>query len=427
MTEEEIAHFFLDDTRRDAVYTDRIQPRLFADKHPTALPQAFIIAAQPGAGKTGVNDQILKDEFPDGNVVLIDTDKLRDNHPDIDDISKLDDKLQSLATHPDANHWSTRAIMDAADGHYNLLAEKTLGDPDKAGQLCGQLREKDSEVTVVFKAVHERESSLRMYQRYEKEKALDGAGRLPPQDYHDKCYEGLVATAKLLEQEKLADRIIVFDDKGEKIHDSKLVDGRWTIPHADRAIERGREDAPRLLHEYNADWQEKVFGPMKDRGASAQEINEVKLVAQHHMNQLELLQERTVQTQELNATPREDWQLAVDLKLSCDRIAGHTSAGREKFEEKTAAVVSEFRSIADTCRAVSEDFATKHSELPWKDVASYANNLTSAGGSPEPDKLWHAATNVIPPIAEGVTSVLNTIRAELTRESTLDREDELSL
>lgn len=282
--------FDLDDAKKqnfDIAYK-RIEAQAFAGKTPVSQPKVVFVVAQPGAGKSTMSRLVADKEFLDGNYVQIDTDQYRSEHPQSAEFKQMDDKLYGGLTHEFANSTSTRLLTQALERGFNVLVEKTFADPDKAAKLCQQVKEQNVELAVYAKVVPNCVSSLRMYSRYEADKLEKGYGRLPPQEYADKCFENLPKSLNLIEDLKLADRLILLDDQCKPVHVGELDKGNYSQVDVDKSFKEVA--APNLTAEqtlqHHQDWAAKVFASMEERQAPKAEIKQVKAVAMRLSNDI---------------------------------------------------------------------------------------------------------------------------------------------
>lgn len=246
------------------------------------------MVAQPGAGKSTMSKLVAEKEFADSNYVHIDTDAYRDRHPQAEEFKQMDDKLYGGLTHEFANSTSTRLLTQALERGFNVLVEKTFADPDKAAKLCQQVKEQNAELAVYAKAVPNCVSSLRMYSRYEADKLEKGYGRLPPQEYADKCFENLPKSLKLVEDLKLADRLILLDDQCKPVHVGELDKGNYSQVDIDKSFKETSvlNLTAEQTVQHHQDWAAKVFASMEERQAPKAEIEQVKAVAVRLSNEI---------------------------------------------------------------------------------------------------------------------------------------------
>lgn len=280
-------NYELDKAAHDAEY-EKIERQMFENTSLVEHPHAVLVGGQTGAGKSSLNSNV-KEVFPDGNYVSVSTDELRDFHPQIDEINKLDDKLYAELTREDAAAWQQTLFDRSIETDRNIRYEGTLQNTQGILDRLQDLKDNGYQVTIQVIATHERDSTLGIYERYERGIVKDGHGRYVPQEFHDRSYSALPDTVREIEEQQLADRIQIFDRSGKCIHDNQLEHDKWSKPGSADALEKGREQelTPEQIKEYSREWQEKVFQPMEDRDAPQNEIEQVREIADRCLRELE--------------------------------------------------------------------------------------------------------------------------------------------
>ena len=89
-----------------------IKNSLFIGKEPVSNPQVFILGGQPGAGKSVLTKRVYEN-FGSSNIVTINSDEFRLNHPQAQEIFALHDKDFAAYTDPDVRAWG-KSVFDAA-------------------------------------------------------------------------------------------------------------------------------------------------------------------------------------------------------------------------------------------------------------------------------------------------------------------------
>lgn len=225
-------------------------------------PRAIILAGQPGAGKSGLTREARAELERDGGAVIVDTDQLRDSHPDYDMLKSQNDRRAAGLVQKDSGQWADELTQDAMEQRRNLIIDGTLKNPDNARNLCDELKDQGYQVEVRAMAVAKEDSVQGVYGRYESQKAVDGSGRWVPEQVRDQAYEGMPRSLDTLEQGKHADRISVYrrgEDGPEMIHDG---------PGAAQALEneRNRQRTPEELAARDQAWNRQASSP-QDRDA----------------------------------------------------------------------------------------------------------------------------------------------------------------
>ncbi|BBH68364.1 hypothetical protein ACTI_50490 [Actinoplanes sp. OR16] len=221
-------------------FHERIVPRFLSHGVPRDQPVLVIVAGQPGAGKTAVEDRV--GATLGTGAVTIDADKFRPVHPDFIPLVTRDDRAASQATHGDAVRWVGMATRHCIEQRYDVVLSTTLRTPEAARSVLGEFRDAGYRVEVVAMAVHETASRLSVLSRYQEGRADVGYGRYVPESFQRDAYAGLLSTMEHVEREHLADAVHVFLRDGTQVYGNALgADGRWVSPPGARAaVETGR-------------------------------------------------------------------------------------------------------------------------------------------------------------------------------------------
>lgn len=270
------------------IFAEVIEPAYFLTSSTVANPKAMIVAGQPGAGKTRVLE-VTKSEFPDNNIVIVNTDDLRSFHPKYKEIVSIDDRRSAERTHPDASEWRQQLLDRSIETRRNIILEGVFKNGEQLTEIIQKMKDHGYDVTVRFVAVHERYSVWGIHKRYEKEKIVRGHGRFVPIEYHQECYQQLPNTAEHLERQGKANQVEVFSRNGTLLYSNSTTGEGWSKPVGARASIEGERDR-RLeeseLDEYKESWN-RVFEYMEDRKAPSKEIDEIKEMLQQLINQVD--------------------------------------------------------------------------------------------------------------------------------------------
>lgn len=272
--------FKLDEKTHEQTYRI-IEKDLFQNTHSAAHPRVVIMGGQPGSGKSKLLEA-SRDLFPDGNVVVINGDELRAYHPKSNEIFKMDDKRYAERTDADTRVWTKRAFDQAIESRLNIIFESTMREPGPISDTMKRLRDEGYQLTAKIVATNERMSKTGIYLRYETQKAAKGHGRFTSQDSHDAGYRGMPETVQFIEQNKLVDRLEVYNRDGHLLWDNELKVNEWQKePNARHIIEAEREREPteKELRGLRADW-DRIDELMQERKAPLREIKEAKAVRQ---------------------------------------------------------------------------------------------------------------------------------------------------
>ena len=107
-------------------FEDRLEKnveRLTKNRLAVESPTAFLLGGQPGSGKTSLRSAIF--EETQGNVIVIDNDTFKQQHPNFDELVKLYEKDVVKHVTPYSNRMTEALISRLSDQGYNLVIEGT--------------------------------------------------------------------------------------------------------------------------------------------------------------------------------------------------------------------------------------------------------------------------------------------------------------
>src|SRR6266540_4287342 len=87
-------------------------------------PQLYVVAGQPGSGKTELIYQIK--QSLENNILVCNADDLRNYHPDAEEILKEYESDYSDITWPYADKWNQQLMNIGVSRKFNILIETTL-------------------------------------------------------------------------------------------------------------------------------------------------------------------------------------------------------------------------------------------------------------------------------------------------------------
>lgn len=251
----------------------------FAGVTPVEHPRIICTGGQPGSGKSKLIE-MSQDEFPDGNVVVINGDELRHYHPKADKILKQDDKKFAEHTDPDSRGWTKELFDKAIELKLNIIFETTMRESGPLSKTLAALKEAGYQIEAKIVACHERMSTTGIFMRYETQKAEKGSGRFTEMESHDAGYEGMPKTLEHIESNKLADKIEVYDRSSNRLYVNELQNGEWKEkPKAVEIVvaERSRQPTSSEKQQFQSDWQ-RINKYMEKRLASVREFKLVRTI-----------------------------------------------------------------------------------------------------------------------------------------------------
>ena len=254
----------------------------FSGRKPSQKTRAVIVCGQPGSGRSTQIPTVME-EFSDSGVVVI-------------------DELQTQG-------YTKNLLDEAIHGKLNVIIKDTLPN----GEMLKNLRENGYSTSVYVVSAHERESLLSLYEKYEGQMAARGIGEKPNVTEHDEIYRKMPESLQRIEDEGLADEVVIRDRKGNEIYRNYQSNGRWeSEPQSSQALEKTRNRAwtAEEILKYQEDWNA-IIKMMNDRGASQKELEEVAQVRNRCMKSLKT--EKQEKIAELNKVEENEIESAVSL------------------------------------------------------------------------------------------------------------------
>jgi len=199
---------------------------------PQDPPTFLLIAAQPGAGKTGLANASKSYLRERGGYVRIDADRLREALPYYPVLAQQDPLNASARSQSDAGLCVQELRKLAVEDKRNVMEEGTFRSPDDAERFVRALKDAGNRVELRILAVPPDQSLLGIYQRYEQQIAGGIVPRNVKDQYHDDAVAGLMNT--IVRVEGLVDRCTVYNREGHALHDS-LKDKGSCLPAVETA------------------------------------------------------------------------------------------------------------------------------------------------------------------------------------------------
>lgn len=183
---------------------------------PVEHPQAYILGGQPGAGKTFLQDRLLKKLGE--NAIVINGDEYRKFIPNHESVMKFPENQYASLTQRFANQIVEGLIDKASSMSYNLIIEGTLRNQGPALSTSQLLKERGymSELSVL--AVNREVSYYSTKLRTEKLKELGAPGRTTATDNHKEAVRNLPRNVSDLYKKHAFDNITVYDRQGRCLY-----------------------------------------------------------------------------------------------------------------------------------------------------------------------------------------------------------------
>ena len=203
-------------------FEDRLEKnieRLTKNRLAVESPTAFLLGGQPGSGKTSL--RLAISEETQGNVIVIDNDTFKQQHPNFDELVKLYEKDVVKHVTPYSNRMTEVLINRLSDQGYNLVIEGTGRTIDVPIQTATMLQSKGYETKMYVMAVPKIESYLGTIERYETMYADDPmTARATPKQAHDIVVKNLPTNLEVLHKTGLFSDIRLYNRKGVKLYSS---------------------------------------------------------------------------------------------------------------------------------------------------------------------------------------------------------------
>ena len=288
--------YCLFEEQHDLIFHQEIKPTLFKKVKPSDNPVAIIFGGQPGAGKSKALTSALSQFVAENKPALIIGDELRIYHPEYEVLLVRDDKTAAFYTDQDTGRWIEKAITHAKALRCNVVIEGTMRVPEKVAETAISLRSNGYKVIASALAVNQRLSWQGVIERYEKQRAVWGYGRMTTPESHETSYNKMLETLEHIENKKLADQIILYRRGGIVIYENKLNNGHWeSAPLARATVEVERERPWSLSEKRNyAQRFDQIVELLKNprRRATQNEIKTIEALREEAHRQIPLTRKK---------------------------------------------------------------------------------------------------------------------------------------
>lgn len=193
----------------------RFYEALTYGKQPVKSPTAFLLGGQGGSGKSSIHEY-LSSEI--GNIVSIDGDQFRREHPNYEMIQKIYGKDAANITQSFANNITNAMIEKLSDEGYNLVIEGTCRRADVPLKTCGDLKEKGYRVELAIMCADKEEAWQSTLERAEKMRELGLTPREVPKEKYQETIIALPGNVSILYQSGAFDDITLFNRQLEELY-----------------------------------------------------------------------------------------------------------------------------------------------------------------------------------------------------------------
>jgi UDP-N-acetylglucosamine kinase len=216
-----------------AIDIDALLPLIIANEIPSTTratntqPQAYLIAGQPGSGKSRLAEMAATRSLGLGeNPINIDVDQLRRYDPRYASLAAVDPDEAFATTHPIASQWADSIRDHAIHHHLDIVCQGTFKTAANTQYLCHLLRSEGYHVTLMIKLVPMVISLLQIERRYEMQltgHTREAAPRRVGAQAHNIAADAvpslldLVASPDLAIRARLIDSLELYNRTNEKL------------------------------------------------------------------------------------------------------------------------------------------------------------------------------------------------------------------
>ena len=209
---------------------------LIHNKISVVKPVAFILGGQPGAGKTILQNYILKSNK---NCIVINADAFREFHPYYSEIQSAFGDDSPKYTQPFINRVTEQLISELSEEKYNLIIEGTLRTAETPINTCQMLKDKGYRVELHVIAVKKEISYESTILRYENAIALGKTPRATAKEHHYLVAESIVKNLDVIYNRKIFGDIRLLSRFGKCLFpagegispanvESEVLNGKWS-------------------------------------------------------------------------------------------------------------------------------------------------------------------------------------------------------
>lgn len=203
-----------DEDEMRLLFEEKVWPSIAVNKSgDLPNPAAYIVAGQPGSGKTRMSSVVIEEYNAD--IIQSMGDNFRGFHPRYQKLLKKYGQYCAYFTLPQAKFLSELTLHRAAEGRYNIIQEGALENVKYTMEMIEFLKRKGYTVVIMLRACPRKKSWKAIHQLFLQQRLkAPGLSRLITKEYHDAaCLSFLSATNDLIKQ-NLMDRLIIKSPKG---------------------------------------------------------------------------------------------------------------------------------------------------------------------------------------------------------------------
>ncbi len=106
---------------------------------------------------------------------------------------------------------------------------------------------------------------------------------------------------------------------------------------------------------------------------------------------------------------RDDTERLQDMLEAIERLEKYTNQGKTVFEQQELIqtwVIYHLQIIGEAARAISQEFKSRHNEIPWRDASDLRNLIIHEYFRVNLDIIWDIVQNDIPPLKRQIEAIL---------------------
>lgn len=273
--------------------------------------KAYLLGGQPGAGKSGLTT-LLKSN--DKNLILINGDDFRKEHPHFMELQKMYGKESVEYTKTFAGKMTEALISKLSDKGYNLIIEGTLRTSETPLKTQQELSKKGYQVEMAVIQVRPEVSYLGTLNRYEEMIKLGLQPRATLKKDHQIVVDNIANNLSKLYNAKVFSNIRIYNRESECLYSMKetpnVDPGTLISKEFQRTL--SEDEKNQLLKGYD-----KVLQYMNERKAPKEEIAIVEKEKENSIKEIENPFEKLLKNRENSLEDDKDMS-SWEKKLSND-------------------------------------------------------------------------------------------------------------
>lgn len=201
------------------VQKERIKIDLVRAVAPAERPCGYLVAGQPGAGKTRLAETIA--EKHGGNIIFVSGDDYRKFHPNYEALQRTYGDDAVLHTQAFAGKMIEALIDDLSMSGYHLIIEGTLRTTEVPLHTRDLLEHRGYAVSLNLILVRPEESYLSTLKRYQLMQEAGLTPRMTPKEHHDRVARSIVDHLHTFYERNAFSEIRVYNRSEECLYDKE--------------------------------------------------------------------------------------------------------------------------------------------------------------------------------------------------------------